>query len=184
MLPLLVPFLLAGPPGTTDPPRQDGFHVDTTTGALITSAPNDRGWSSFTGVALRTDIAYRYLIGERWRFGPKFVTSVSFASMTAEDGTTSSAGHGQLAAGAEFEWEITSSSSVPLSLSFSTILMQRTVYLGPEFSIGFEQLVPARDVYRRLGIPFRFTAIPLFGVGRGDPGYMLMVTLGFSGGVP
>ncbi len=54
----------------------------------------------------------------------------------------------------------------PLSLSFSTILMQRTVYLGPEFSIGFEQLVPARDVYRRLGIPFRFTAIPLFGVGR------------------
>ncbi len=57
--------------GTTDPPRQDGFHVDTTTGALITSAPNDRGWCSFTGVALRTDIAYRYLIGERWRFGPQ-----------------------------------------------------------------------------------------------------------------
>lgn len=184
MLPLLVPLLLAGPVGATDPPRQDGFHVDTTTGALITSAATNDGWGSFTGVALRTDISYRYLLNERLRFGPKFVTSVSFASMTTEDGTTKSAGHGQLAAGVELEWEITPTSSVPFSISFSTILMQRTVYLGPEFSIGFEQLVPARDVYRRLGIPFRFTALPLFGVGLADPGYMVMVTLGFSGGVP
>lgn len=184
MLALVVSLVLAAPGATAELPRQHGFHLDTTTGAIITSAATHDGWGSFTGVALRTDVAYRHLVGQRLRFGPKFVTSVSFASTTAEDGTTRSAGHGQLAVGAELEWEPSATVSLPFSLAFSTILMQRTVYLGPELSLGFEQTLPAREVHRRLGIPLRFTAIPLFGVGLAKPGYMLMVTLGFSGGVP